>query len=194
VTEELLGSIELSEREDEAGYVDLPPRSYPLAVGDEIKIEFGFGAFADEIVCDGVVIAVAEVSGGRRIRVEVEAAHGSRLEYVHDVLTKKRPPVVRRHPRVGYRAPVDIEVEGVSMRTHTGNISCGGAFIVCDTPPPIGTELRVALEVTDKAEIRTKARVTWVGLVSEELGFGVQFSLDRHALDHVREIVRAHVE
>lgn len=189
-TPDLLEDIEPASGPTNGGYVELPPRAYRLEVGDIVRLEFSFGGMHDQVLVFGMVVAVARVQFHRRVRVEVLARDAKRLEYVRSVLRRQRVPGARRHRRVRFRTPVSIEVQGESQRAHTGDLGCGGAFIVSDQPPPLNSQVQLELRLEGREKIRAPARVAWVGTAGDDLGFGVEFTLNNGDLECVREIVK----
>ncbi len=81
-----------------------------------------------------------------------------------------------RRVTLGYR-PLESDAE-LSAAT-TRNLGVGGAFILCDDPLPIGTELYVELEIpTADESIAVDAEVRWLvprGDEHDNPGMGVQF-------------------
>ncbi len=74
--------------------------------------------------------------------------------------------------------------EGPPIRSRTRNIGVGGAFVVTDRPPPIGTQLTLALIVHDSPRrppwtLELRGEVRWQkgesNVVGEEAGMGVVF-------------------
>lgn len=194
--QDLLSSIELSERVDTGGFIELPPRPYLVSEGDEVRLEFGFGALSDEIMVQGRALDVATVDGeGQSVRVELVTKHADRLRYVHGVLSGTRDPVVRRHRRVPYRAAVHLTVGPEFMRAMTDDISCGGAFIVSSSAPAVDTEVKLTLSLEQGRRVQTAARVTWSGVARGQRGFGIEFlHLEPNDVQALREIVREREE
>jgi uncharacterized protein (TIGR02266 family) len=90
----------------------------------------------------------------------------------------------RGKPRPGRRVEVRyrlIEQGQLSaeLRAFTKNIGVGGAFIVTDHSPEVGTPLQVLLSVPASSrpiEVRAEVRWTAASDDSAERGFGVKFN------------------
>jgi len=66
----------------------------------------------------------------------------------------------------------------------TSNIGVGGAFILTETPPELGAELSIEIEVPTADElIKVLAEVRWTSGEGDEAGMGVKFlNLDVESL------------
>ena len=74
--------------------------------------------------------------------------------------------------------------EGPPNRSRTTNIGVGGAFVITERPPPIGTQITLALIVHDSPRkppwtLELRGEVRWQkaesNVVGEESGMGVVF-------------------
>jgi uncharacterized protein (TIGR02266 family) len=75
----------------------------------------------------------------------------------------------------------------------TGDVGYGGVFVVTETPPPPGSEVRLAIHLPDGGTVHASGCVRWVrtpDLAAAELpaGCGIAWqALDRRSLVAVRQ-------
>ncbi len=85
--------------------------------------------------------------------------------------------------RIRYRRldePHAREVEAL-----TRNIGVGGAFILTDSPLPIGSSIEISISSPATWEpVRVRGEVRWIGTEKDEPGMGVSFR-DLHPRDVV---------
>jgi hypothetical protein len=166
----------------------------PVRVNQAIRIEFGLGPLADEIVVDAVVREVradADPLDAPEVLCEIDRRHDERFAYVYDVIRGLREVVTRRYRRVAARFPVVWTHEGRSHRSFTGDIAAGGAFVVAPGAPEAGAMIELEMWLDADAPIEVSGLVTWVGQSRGEGGFGVQFRhLDAGAFNVLRDLVR----
>ncbi len=87
-----------------------------------------------------------------------------------------------RRVEIGFRSTAD---PGRSFRAaETGDIGLGGAFILCDDPPAIGTAIDVEIRVPSSTEtIAVHAEVRWISTEEGARGMGIKFeALDVESL------------
>jgi hypothetical protein len=90
---------------------------------------------------------------------------------------------------VVYESKVRWTWERRTRVTVTGDISCGGVFIVSDDTPPVGTPITLELELENR-DAEVDATVTWSGISRQTRGFGAKFEqLDRDTFQHIRQLV-----
>jgi uncharacterized protein (TIGR02266 family) len=82
--------------------------------------------------------------------------------------------------RVPTRLRVGFESYGEIREFLMSNVSRGGLFISTPSPLPLGTKLRIQIRIEKPGELLDlQGEVAWhntgPGLVSEELGMGIQF-------------------
>jgi uncharacterized protein (TIGR02266 family) len=104
-----------------------------------------------------------------------------------------------RGRRVTFMYPLQIQVvdrPGVTLRAHATNLSMGGMFIYALQPLPVGTQVRIALDVKGRPLLLAEAEVRWVrGSAFKSYpwcpGFGVRFTRlsSPKAVDLVRYLV-----
>jgi uncharacterized protein (TIGR02266 family) len=85
----------------------------------------------------------------------------------------------RGKPRPGRRVQVRYQaLGGEEIAAHTKNIGIGGAFIVTSSPPKVGTQLRLLIEVPSGSDaIEVRAEVRWHAAENaQERGMGVRFA------------------
>jgi uncharacterized protein (TIGR02266 family) len=88
-----------------------------------------------------------------------------------------------RGRRVMFMYPLQVQVmdrPGASLRAHATNLSLGGMFIYSLQSPPVGTKVRIALDVKGRPLLLAEAEVRWVrGSAFKTYpwcpGFGVRF-------------------
>ena len=98
-------------------------------------------------------------------------------------MSTDRPFEFRENTHTVVEAPVVVLVAGeAEVMAKTANISRGGLFVAMGNPPPVGTTVRLTLELENR-KIQAFAEVVWIRLKSTNLdqptGMGVQF---RHFL------------
>jgi uncharacterized protein (TIGR02266 family) len=60
---------------------------------------------------------------------------------------------------------------------HTRNIGVGGAFIVTPFPAPVGSQLRLTIEMPNGQPLEVRAEVRWLGQPEpDQPGMGVRFA------------------
>lgn len=175
------------------GSVRVPTRER-VEPGQPIRLEIGFGALHDEIVMDATVREVRSGEGDEPPLVVclVENKHAARLAYVYDVLTNRRDPVSRRYRRVQVRLRVRWIWRGRTYGAFTGDISCGGAFLISPVCPPVETEIDLGLWLDPETEpIELAGIVIWSGTARREQGFGIRFRhIERETFARLQELVR----
>jgi len=87
----------------------------------------------------------------------------------------------RRNPRLPLEAVVHYQVEGSEFVNLSSNISSQGIFIKNFAPPPVGTEIKIKVELPANmgaAALQLLGQVVRVadGVGSEERGMGVEFT------------------
>jgi uncharacterized protein (TIGR02266 family) len=81
--------------------------------------------------------------------------------------------------RVELSYAIANDADAKPIRAFTRNIGVGGAFIVTDSPAPVGARLRVVIQVpTSDEAIEVVAEVRWASAAGgdDETGMGVKFS------------------
>lgn len=73
---------------------------------------------------------------------------------------------------------VTFQVPGTQERSaYTRNIGVGGAFVVTPFAPPVGTQLRLVVEMPTGAPLEVRGDVRWLGHPEpDQPGMGVRFS------------------
>ena len=89
----------------------------------------------------------------------------------------------RESTRTPLEVPATVLIAGGEIQAKTANVSLGGVFISLPKPPPVGTMVKFALDLNEKA-VRGFSEVVWIRPAQESLdrpvGMGLQF---RHFLD-----------
>jgi uncharacterized protein (TIGR02266 family) len=84
----------------------------------------------------------------------------------------------RGKPRPGRRLDVAFRVgDGDPVAAHTRNVGIGGAFVVTDSSPPVGTAIILSIALPGGAPpIEVKAEVRWHAQgAGEDRGMGLKF-------------------
>lgn len=194
--DERLGRMLFAGHASESARLEVPSRE-TVAVGDRITVEVGFGALADEVELEGVVVEVqAQPAGAPHIVViAIERKCARQIAYVRQVLAGNRPASARAHRRV----PVDVAVRWRSGElrqvTRARDLSRGGAFILSSLQPPVGSLIAIEIDQSgdDALALALDAEVTWLRREGPETGFGVHFRVrSRQDADRLHRFVRAH--
>ena len=109
-------------------------------------------------------------------------------------MNRDRPFEFREATRTNLEAPIVVSVAGGDeVLVKTANVSFGGCFVAMRTPPPVGTSVRLALDLEGHA-VNAFAEVVWIRLSSKSLdqpvGMGLQF---RHFIDDGLEILSSYL-
>jgi hypothetical protein len=111
----------------------------------------------------------------RRSGKEYAAADGAR------VFTGEEK---RRHPRYGFQADVEIEIEGKAFRAVMTDISAAGMFVVAANPLWVGAVFTARIHVAEPLRVKCQVKRVMVGR-----GMGVSFqdltAQDRESLDKI---------
>jgi hypothetical protein len=100
----------------------------------------------------------------------------------------------RKHPRIAISWPGRMETSQDSMTIQLKDISAGGAFVVCASPPPLNETFRLTINAPDYDALTLNAEVVWSNAnVPEDKvinrGMGVRFikntDEDRSSLNHI---------
>lgn len=97
-----------------------------------------------------------------------------------------RSPSRRVTRRVPITVTVDLMDEERTLRSETLDISEGGIFVAADTPPPVGSKVKLAFTVPGHGPVKAVAKVAWVS----GAGMGLRFkSIDGEDLEAVVDYV-----
>lgn len=163
-------------------------RRHGLTIGAAVAVEVSFGPLSDEVVLHGEIEHV-DADGDGTYTIAISETHAMHFAYVQAVLTNQRQPIVRRHRRVERDVPVAWTYDGRTRRSRSGDISCGGVFIVDPRPPAVGSKIDVRLELGIQS-LTLCAEVTWAGQARGSHGFGVRFAnLARDGFEQIRRLV-----
>ncbi|MFQ5524966.1 MAG: PilZ domain-containing protein [Thermoanaerobaculia bacterium] len=94
----------------------------------------------------------------------------------------------RRSARATVEVPATLQISGRQMQAKTANISEGGAFVALPDPPPVGTMVKLALDLGDGV-VRAFSEVVWIRLPGSgpSPGMGLRF---RYFLHDGRDVLR----
>ena len=84
------------------------------------------------------------------------------------------PQERRRHPRVRVDLPVAFETKaGELFDGRVNDLSVGGAFIVTENSPPVGSKLDLTIQLPGDKPLKVDGVIRW----TKPDGVGVQFGL-----------------
>jgi len=97
----------------------------------------------------------------------------------------------RRHPRIPLSWPVVMVAPQGPIKGETGNLSVGGALILCSEIPEFGDEFEIILKPSNDHEMPVTCEKTWTSTFNTNgstlCGMGVHFteisSADREMID-----------
>ena len=101
----------------------------------------------------------------------------------------------RSQSRVPVSVQVSLETDYDFYAGTTGDVGYGGVFVATETPPPPGSEVRLAIHLPDGGTVNASGCVRWVRTpdfaeAERPAGCGVAWqSLDRRSLSAVRRFV-----
>ena len=82
-----------------------------------------------------------------------------------------------RRVRVSFVSASNHGSSAPPQSAHTRNIGVGGAFIVTSAPPPVGTQVRLTIEMPNGQPLEVRAEVRWHGRPEpDQPGMGVRFA------------------
>lgn len=164
-----------------AGALFCPTRTQ-FAAGDHLLLDLGFPGLTGRTFLRGEAHTAGDGLGGW-VRLDRTESRAHRFLLALARGDSPDEPIVRCHIRMPVALPVDCRVDEIDEpdgdrligRTH--DIGGGGVFIVSDSPPAVGTRVRVVLGPTfDLGErFSLDGRVAWIGLHEGERGFAVRF-------------------
>ena len=191
--ESLAEMLEPATSAHEGGRLHVPTRE-PLARGQTVRVEVGFGPMADEIILRGVVEQVRDqASRERLVSVRIDWTHGVRVRYILEVLNEGRQASARKSRRVPSSLHATWTNDRGTRTSRLQDISKGGAFVQSPMPPPAGSSLQLALaEPSNKGEpLVVEGLVAWTGRSQGQRGFGVKFCpADRSLAGRIAALVR----
>jgi hypothetical protein len=185
-----------SYRDDAAdGALDCETRS-ALEVDQLVVVEVSFPGLPNPILLRGLVV---DVQPGHRalVRIHDGDAHGrdfllraarGELEAVE--------PVERNHRRIPVALPITCRIEevgepGGEVVGLTHDVGGGGAWILCASPPAVGTRVSLVLGPVEGETFRLDGRVAWLRRDVWATGFGVRFdSKDSRDAARLRGLLR----
>jgi Tfp pilus assembly protein PilZ len=182
----------LPAQDDDAGQLCIPTRER-VGVGQAVRVEVSFGALADEVVLAGTVARIwpHREDGTPRIVVRVSAEHADRVRYVEEIVQGERAAAARAHHRVKADLRVRWRWAHGEHRSRLADISRGGAFVVSDRLPELGSPLEIEIDVDETLPLGVEGVVSWLRPRGERSGFGVMFKVpDRSVAARLSDVVR----
>jgi Tfp pilus assembly protein PilZ len=155
----------------------------PLSLRDEVTVELAFPGLPNRALLRGIAVSL-QAGVGAWIRFH-EADHSTAQFAVRCARGELAPEdaVERTHRRFPAELPVDCRVDEVDevlpdrvvSRTH--DLGAGGAFIVSNTPPPVGTRVSLTIgpDRLTGQRFSIDGRVAWIRRSEHTHGFGVKF-------------------
>lgn len=93
----------------------------------------------------------------------------------------------RRHPRIPLNWPVVLITPQGTIKGETGNLSVGGALILCSEIPEVGDEFQITLKSSSDHEMFVTCEKAWASTFNTNgstlCGMGVRFT-KLSATDH----------
>lgn len=165
------------------------PSREAVTNGENVRVEIGFGALADEIVFDAEVVDTRLRDGqAPEVVLSIAVEDEPRVRYVEAVMAGQRPAAARRHARI----PVDLPVRwSWGFSTHDSrlvDLSPGGAFVSAHDVPAVGAVVELELA----GQVRVAGAVAWASRTLDRAGFGVQFRFtSREEAARVSDLLRS---
>ncbi|MBC8067174.1 MAG: PilZ domain-containing protein [Deltaproteobacteria bacterium] len=179
----------------EAARLETPSRE-PVAIGDQVAIEVGFGALVDEVELAGTVVEVRARASGLAplVVIAIDPRSAVQLAYIDGCIRGDRQASVRAHRRIVVDTPVRWRAGELMQQTRARDLSRGGAFILSHLQPTVGTEVSIELDGTATTpNLRIAAVVSWIQRTGPLAGFGVRFSVrTRGEAARLQQLVRVH--
>jgi hypothetical protein len=182
----------LPAQDDDVGRLCVSSRER-VSIGEAVRVEVSFGALADEVVLAGTVDEVWRPpgEGTPRIVVRVVTGHADRLRYVEEIVHGERAAAARAHRRIKANLRVRWRWAHGEHRSRLADISRGGAFVVSDRLPEVGSPLEIEIDVDETFPLGVEGVVSWLRPRGERSGFGVMFKVpDRSVAARLSDVVR----
>lgn len=167
----------------------------PLAKNEPAVVEIYFPSLPNRVLVRGTAVWWRRALPRQRVRagclVAFDVDEKDKIRFVLEAADGgAEPRVRRRHARLPVRLPVRWSTAGsrVSSPTHIEEIGIGGALLVTEARPPIGTEIVLDLLLPGAARTSAlSARVTYVA----PTGIGLRFLYrDGGGSRRMREMIR----
>jgi Tfp pilus assembly protein PilZ len=157
-----------------------------LTLREPVVVELAFPGLPNRALLRGTAVSLKE-GDGAWVRF-AESDHPATAFVVRCARGELVPDdaVERTHRRFPAELPVDCRVDELDevhpelMRSRTRDLGAGGAFIVSNTPPPVGTRVNLTIgpDAVTGQRFSIDGRVAWIGWLrrgEEARGFGVKF-------------------
>jgi len=167
----------------------------PLKEDEPVVVEIFFPELPNRVLARGKVLWWRRALPRQRVRagcfVVFDPDEKDKLRFVLGVVDgAQQTSVRRRHARLPVRVPVRWRAAGATegVSTHIVEVGVGGALLVTDTRPPIGSEIVLEILLPGAARASTlAAKVAYVA----PTGVGVRFLYrDGGGSRRVREFIR----
>lgn len=174
------GAFLASYRADPAdGELDCETRS-ALATDQPVVVEVSFPGLPNPILLRGMVV---DVQPGRRARIRIHDGDAHGRDFLLRVARGELEPVEpveRNHRRIPVSLPITCRIEEVGEPAAqviglTHDVGGGGAWILCASPPAVGTRVSLSLGPVEGDTLRLDGRVAWLRRDVWVTGFGVRF-------------------
>lgn len=163
------------------GAIFCPTRA-SLTPPSRVLMDVSFPELSQPVRLRGSVI---QAVAGHGLWVHLDARDAASRDFLIAAARGRKPqPVSRSHPRfpANLRASCRIDEadapEG-AIETELADLGPGGAFVLCATPPLVGTRVCITLASLPgrRNATRVDGRVAWVGSSFGRPGFGVRFDV-----------------
>lgn len=177
------------------GALDCETRS-ALELDQLVVVEVWFPGLPNPTLLRGLVV---EVHPGHRARIRIHEGDAHRRDFLLRVARGELElvePVERNHRRIPVSLPITCRIEevgepGGQVLGLTHDIGGGGAWILCASPPAVGTRVSLVLGPVDGETFRLDGRVAWLRRDASPNGFGVRFdSKDSRDAARLRGLLR----
>jgi Tfp pilus assembly protein PilZ len=165
-----------------------------LGKNEPAVVEIYFPELPNRVLIRGAALWWRRALPRQRVRagcfVVFDAAEKDKVRFVLGSADEGRPRVRRRHARLPVRLPVRWSQSGapVTVATHIEEIGIGGALLVTEARPPIGTE--IVLDVLVPGAARPSALAARVAYVAPT-GIGLRFVYrDGGGARRMRELIQ----
>jgi uncharacterized protein (TIGR02266 family) len=98
----------------------------------------------------------------------------------------------RNQDRKAFEGSVTMIADGERIRSTSGDLSEGGAFVMTSTPPVVGERVRMIIRLDERLSMQVDATVRWHNFDEdlEPIGCGVQFlDMDETRILALRDVL-----
>jgi uncharacterized protein (TIGR02266 family) len=146
-------------------------------LGEEILVEISFPGLPNRALVRAIVDGLLIDEEGLRIRINEEDS--STKDFMLRIARGELKMSAHREHK---RFPASLEVgytrdsAGEQHRGVVDDLGAGGTFVLTQTPPPVGTRVKLTIEVPEAKAVVAAGVVAWVKTgPGANAGFGVDF-------------------